>query len=876
MAATGSVSGTVTGAGGGGAVMGEQVCAHGSSSSFVFPCAVTNSAGEYTIASIPAGEYRVHFEGKGEFVGQWFDGVASEFAAEVISVAEGGTTAEVDAELALGAIVEGVVTDAKSGAAQEHVQVCAATASSNPINNGCTTTDSAGHYRLVGIPTGEYKLRFEPEYLHGNRDYLTHYYPDAPNLAEGTTLQLTDGHTVTGIDTAMHLGGTVSGKVIDEAGAPISGLTACVYPILGNTNAGYCITHRAETAADGTYTVHAVPSGEYKVSFSGPPTGNYLPQFYPDQPTRSGGAAIVVTAPEAVTGIDATMHTGGTITGDVVEDAHFPLQGAQVCAFRVGGSTRFCTQVKADAGYSIGSLASGEYLVEFAGAGTSIDWPYIPTFYEEAGERTDATPVHVTAGEETPNVGAIVHKGGTISGQVTDALTEDPAEGIYVCTYSGGELVGHCDTTHASGEYTIVGLPAGSYAVRATPAGGGPEQDFLIGDKRYLPQFYEEAANEAAATLIASAPGTPATGKDIAMRKGGGISGTVTGPLDEPLPYVEACVVESAEELGEHCSSTGAAGEYEIAGLYPGSYIVSFWGGPRQDELSTQYYDDAQDFDQAEPVTVSGTTVKTGVDAQLHPGGTIEGTVVDAYDGTPIEDVWVCAERIGNPGGNCAETEADGDYSMTVGAGSYTVEFSLGYEDEVGGEEVEIPEFATQFFDGAVAQDAASTVTVGSGATRSGIDASLTPAPGRVDSVAVAKAGTGAGAVTSSPAGIDCGATCREDFETRKTVTLHAEPAPGSSFTGWTGACTGTGPCQVRLTAATSVAATFESEPGGPSTAAVTKPAPEAPSPSKPTPKPTTCRKGFKLKKVGKAVRCVKVPKKHRHSHRHKHRHSHP
>lgn len=877
LAATGSISGTVTGANGGGPVGGEQVCAHGSTSSFVFPCGVTNSGGEYTIASVSAGEYRVHFEAKGEHVAQWFDGVASELAAQVVDVAEGAPVGHVDAELAVGAAVEGIVTDAESGSTLEHVQVCAANASSNPIGNGCTMTGAGGHYRLVGIPTGEYKLRFEPEYLNGNRDYLTHYYPDAANPAEGTTLDLTDGQTTTGIDTAMHLGGTITGTVLDEAGDPAAGVTACVYPILGNTNAGYCITHQATTAADGTYTVRAVAGGEYKVRFYGN-AGNYLPQFYPDRGTRSAGAAITVTAPDAVTGIDATMHAGGTISGSVVEDSHFALQGGQVCAFRVGGNLSSCTQVKSDASYSIHSLATGDYVLEFGSTNISTDWPYLPTFYEEVADRADATPVHVTAGQETPNIGAIVHRGGTISGTITDAAAEDPAEGIYVCAYSGGAVVGHCDTTHASGEYTIVGLPEGEYAVRATPAGGGPEQDYLIGDKNYMPEFYEGAATEATATLIATEPGVEATGKDIAMHDGGGISGTVSGPLGEPLPYVEACIVESADELGENCAATGGDGEYEIAGLYPGGYVVSFWGGPRQNELSPQYYDDAQDFDQAEPVTVSGTAVRTGIDAQLHPGGTIEGTVTDAYDDSPLEEVWVCATQVAGTGLNCAETEADGHYSMPVGAGSYEVEFSLGYGDEINGEEVEIPEFVTQFFDGAATQGAATTVTVGSEATASGIDASLIPAPGRVNSVSVAKAGSGAGAVLSSPAGIDCGATCSDEFETRKTVTLHAEPTAGSTFSGWTGACSGTGPCQVRLTGATHVAATFEPSgaPGqasgetpstGTGATPPITPAPTKPTTTKPKPKKKTCPAGKKLKRVGKVERCVKKPKKHPRKH---------
>jgi hypothetical protein len=52
----------------------------------------------------------------------------------------------------------------------------------------------------------------------------------------------------------------------------------------------------------------------------------------------------------------------------------------------------------------------------------------------------------------------------------------------------------------------------------------------------------------------------------------------------------------------------------------------------------------------------------------------------------------------------------------------------------------------------------------------------------------VTKAGGGSGTVTSSPAGIDCGASCSATFSDGATVALSAAAAAGSTFTGWTGA----------------------------------------------------------------------------------------
>ncbi len=77
------------------------------------------------------------------------------------------------------------------------------------------------------------------------------------------------------------------------------------------------------------------------------------------------------------------------------------------------------------------------------------------------------------------------------------------------------------------------------------------------------------------------------------------------------------------------------------------------------------------------------------------------------------------------------------------------------------------------------------------------------------EALTVTPAGTGTGTVTSSPAGISCGADCSQSYNYNTAVVLTATPTTGSTFTGWTGACTGTGTCSLTMTAAKAVTATF-------------------------------------------------------------------
>lgn len=73
----------------------------------------------------------------------------------------------------------------------------------------------------------------------------------------------------------------------------------------------------------------------------------------------------------------------------------------------------------------------------------------------------------------------------------------------------------------------------------------------------------------------------------------------------------------------------------------------------------------------------------------------------------------------------------------------------------------------------------------------------------------------GPGSGTVSGVGISCPGSCSGSYDVGSRVTLTATPSSGSTFTGWGGACSGTGACEVTMNAAEHVTASFAQSPSG-------------------------------------------------------------
>jgi hypothetical protein len=111
----------------------------------------------------------------------------------------------------------------------------------------------------------------------------------------------------------------------------------------------------------------------------------------------------------------------------------------------------------------------------------------------------------------------------------------------------------------------------------------------------------------------------------------------------------------------------------------------------------------------------------------------------------------------------------------------------------------------------------------------------------------VSMTGTGAGRVTSSPAGIDCPGSCTATIPAGSSMSLWAKADAGSNFAGWGGGCSGPGDCAVSVGGDVTVWANFESNkpPPPPAQCAGITPGPAPTSLSIAISTPATCSAGM-------------------------------
>jgi Carboxypeptidase regulatory-like domain len=613
----GSIAGKVTGPTGTG-IAGVTVSAKLYSAQTY--TATTGADGTYRIPGLDDGDYTVGFSGPAgsKWISEYYDDQPSYYDADTVELLNSASVTDINAELTEGALLAGTLSASSGTLSNAYVVI---------LNNGGYSVANAypaqnGSWS-VAVPAGTYKIMF------GNYgQYLSEYWDDVPDLQSAKAVTVAAGETRSGLDAVLDKGATISGTVTPEKGSFSFGY---VYAEGNGTSYGGYVDQ------SGKYTISGLPTGDYSLRFT---AQGYQTEYWDDKPDAASADKIAVTKGQDITGKNAVLSRGAILMGKVVDTKSAPVSGIRVSVRSSGNQNKMSVSAttQADGTYSVSGLAAGTYVVDYASEYFSTD-PFVPQFYSGKSTWASADRVTVAKNEEKALNPVTLNRYSALTGTVRDSGAS-PVPGARVTAYQGEEYISGT-TADASGKYTLGRLPAGSYRLQLSPPAGSS----------LVSQWWDGMTTIFGAKKVVLGP-EQVVPADLVMRGGASIAGTVTGTANEPL----AGVTVKAVGPSRVSTTTAADGTYQLTGLRPGKYAVSFTGST---QYWKQWYNGEPTKETADQVQVDFADVKTGVDAKLADSpyvtgkitaatGPVEGAEVSVYEtNTDTRVAWATTDSTG-------------------------------------------------------------------------------------------------------------------------------------------------------------------------------------------------------------------------------------
>ena len=348
------------------------------------------------------------------------------------------------------------------------------------------------------------------------------------------------GGTTAGVDFALDLGGSISGRITNAAdGTALQNISVSVYTRIGGTT---FTVGSGTTDATGLYTAQGLASGTFFVVTSGAGSQGFVNEIFGNIPcvgscssttATATGTPVTVTMGAATPDRDFALDLGGRVAGTVTDAATSAgIQNVLVNVYTVvAGSTTFAGNAGTDAtgAYTVQGLPTGTY---YAYTSNSVGYTneifdnlLCPLSCSSSTAVASGAAIPVTLGSTTSARNFALQLGGTISGTVTDGTNPVASRQVYVATRVGNTTFITNATTNASGVYTIRGLPTGTYWAYTSGGGGLIDEIF---DNIQCYGFCVTSDAIARGMPIPVTIGANTGGRDFALAQGGGVFGTLT------------------------------------------------------------------------------------------------------------------------------------------------------------------------------------------------------------------------------------------------------------------------------------------------------------------------------------------------------------
>jgi formylglycine-generating enzyme required for sulfatase activity len=325
----------------------------------------SKSDGSYAL-NLPEGTYIVSFHDYNNkyYVTEFYDNQKKSDNAQPIILQANSTVSHINASLAEGSYIEGVVRADGNATPLQGISV-----SVHEYNEedgwwnwvGGAETDQSGAYSIGGLGAGTYRVEFRDS----NGVYAFEAYNDAANVELGDDVEVADSSKVTGINASLAKASSISGKVTGLDGIELSTVELDLER-LGDDGQWHWHAD-TETDEDGDYELSGLKPGVYRIEFEDE-SGEYAVEYYNNAVEFDLATNINLGNEQHLT-IDASMLLGSRITGKVTGPDGSPLADVWVEAFRLNSKGKWewyeDTEANADGTYQIGGLPNGTYRVGF-------------------------------------------------------------------------------------------------------------------------------------------------------------------------------------------------------------------------------------------------------------------------------------------------------------------------------------------------------------------------------------------------------------------------------------------------------------------------------------------------------------------------------
>jgi 5-hydroxyisourate hydrolase-like protein (transthyretin family) len=594
----GTITGKVTGNGGAG-VIGIWAGAFAFNSvtqswRVVSQPATTEADGTYAIRGLRPGQYRVGFyDSQGVYLDEYYNNSPTPGGAQSVTVNANATTPNVNVALDPAGIIEGTIT-LPGGTTDTGIEVLP-----YRLVNGAWVaipggmSDEEGRYRVGGLPTGQYRLKFADP----SERFTSEYYNDKATFEAADTLNIVAG-TTTIANAELAAGSALSVTVTTPQGAPLPNMAVTLYR---NQPPSFPVVATRSTNASGVATFVEQPSGFYRIGISDP-AGNYASEFYNDKLDLNSADVVALQLNDL--NLAVTLVEAGSISGRVSSEADgSSLDSAQVTLFRASDNAIIATANSDNLGnYALRGLRAGSYKLNFSRAN------YQAEFFQDAATLPTAQIVDVAAGSNINNISAALAPLDLPPPPVYTATLQLSREGSnsrYIVTNQGE---GAALTFH---RFFAAGNNAAPVLTRSFSLLPGATLEVDIATFDDLPTGFVGAVD------ITSNEPLSATLLEPVDPEYGAIRGSV---FQERMPLIGVQVLAMGEESeGQRVirsTVTANDGSYQIADLPPGLYTVYFFDPATGRD---QFYSGATTLAESQPVEVNAGATVENIGASFAP-----------------------------------------------------------------------------------------------------------------------------------------------------------------------------------------------------------------------------------------------------------------